>query len=360
VLRWGWLVVRLDRYIGIQVVFAILSVLGIIVGLALLFAFIDELGDVEGSYGLQEAAWYVFLTLPRRVYEMLPMAALIGCLIGLGSLASSSELTIMRAAGVSIGRIVWAVMKPMLVLMLVGILIGEYLAPWSENLAQANRAMAQGGGEAQSARRGLWHRQGEEFVHINAVQPNGVLYGVTRYRFDDQRRLLSSSFARRALHQGDHWQLTDVATTHFRERSTEVVKAASERWDVELNPQLLGTVVLEPEALSVTGLWRYIQYLAEQGLNNGQYWLAFWTKVLQPLVTAALVLMAISFIFGPLRSVTLGQRVFTGVLVGFVFRIAQDLLGPSSLVFGFSPLFAVLIPAAICALAGGWLLRRAG
>jgi lipopolysaccharide export system permease protein len=139
-----------------------------------------------------------------------------------------------------------------------------------------------------------------------------------------------------------------------------VVKSLSERWDVELNPQLLGTVVLEPDALSVTGLWRYIQYLGEQGLNNGQYWLAFWTKVLQPLVTAALVLLAISFIFGPLRSVTLGQRVFTGVLVGFVFSIAQDLLGPSSLVFGFSPLLAVLIPAAICAVAGMGLLRRAG
>ncbi|MNN71561.1 Lipopolysaccharide export system permease protein LptG [compost metagenome] len=110
----------------------------------------------------------------------------------------------------------------------------------------------------------------------------------------------------------------------------------------------------------MTGLWRYIHYLGEQGLNNSRYWLAFWTKSLQPLVTATLVLLAISFIFGPLRSVTLGQRVFTGVLVGFVFRIAQDLLGPSSLVFGFSPLLAVLVPAGICALAGVWLLRRAG
>ncbi len=352
--------VKLDRYIGAQVFVAILGVLGIIVGLALLFAFIDELGDVEGGYSLLDASWYVLLTAPRRLYEMLPMAALIGCLIGLGSLASNSELTIMRAAGVSIGRIVWAVMKPMLVLMLVGVLIGEYLAPYTENQAQASRAMAQGGGEAQTAKRGLWHRQGQEYVHINAVQPNGVLFGVTRYRFDDNKRMLSASFARRAQYEGDHWQLEEVATTHFQERSSEVIKQDRERWDVELTPQLLGTVVLAPDALSITGLWGYIHYLAEQGLNNSQYWLSFWTKVLQPLVTAALVLMAISFIFGPLRSVTLGQRVFTGVLVGFVFRIAQDLLGPSSLVFGFSPLFAVLIPAGICALAGIWLLRRAG
>lgn len=351
---------KLDRYIGAQVFLAILAVLGVIVALALLFAFIDEMGDVQGNYGVGDALWYVLLTAPRRIYEMLPMAALIGCLIGLGTLASNSELTIMRAAGTSIGRIVWAVMKPMLVLMLVGILIGEYLAPWSENMAQASRSLAQGAGEAQTAKRGLWHRQGQEFVHINAVQPGGVLYGVTRYHFDDQRHLLSSSFARRATFQGQYWQLEEVVTTSFHERSTEVNKAKQERWDIELSPQLLNTVVMEPDSLSISGLWRYIHYLKDQGLNNGQYWLAFWTKILQPVVTAALVLMAISFIFGPLRSVTLGQRVFTGVLLGFVFRIVEDLLGPSSLVFGFSPFFAVLIPAACCALAGLYLLRRAG
>ncbi|BCG26775.1 LPS export ABC transporter permease LptG [Pseudomonas tohonis] len=352
--------VRLDRYIGTSVFFGILAVLGVIVGLALLFAFIDELGDVDGSYGVMEAAVYVLMTTPRRIYEMLPMAALIGSLIGLGGLASSSELTIMRAAGVSIGRIVWAVMKPLLVLMLAGVLIGEYVAPWSENLAQGNRALAQGGGEAQSAKRGQWHRQGNQYVHINAVQPNGVLYGVTRYDFDGERRMQSASFARRAMYQTDHWQLEDVSTTYFRGDHTEVIESPNERWDIELSPQLLGTVAMEPEALSITGLWRYTHYLADQGLNNGRYWLAFWTKVLQPLVTGALVLMAISFIFGPLRSVTLGQRVFTGVVIGFVVRISQDLLGPSSLVFGFSPLLAVLIPAGICALAGVLLLRRAG
>ncbi|NUT89160.1 LPS export ABC transporter permease LptG [Pseudomonas corrugata] len=352
--------VKLDRYIGSSVFMAILAVLGIILGLATLFAFIDEMSDVSDTYTLADVASYVLLTAPRRLYDMLPMAALIGCLIGLGSLASNSELTIMRAAGVSVGRIVWAVMKPMLVLMLVGVLIGEYIAPATENTAQANRSLAQGGGDAQSAKHGLWHRQGDEFIHINSVQPNGILYGVTRYRFDEQRHMLSSSFAKRAQFAEDHWQLSDVTTTLFHEKNTEVVASPQERWDVAISPQLLSTVVMAPESLSITGLWGYIHYLADQGLNNGRYWLAFWVKVLQPLVTAALVLMAISFIFGPLRSVTLGQRVFTGVLVGFTFRIAQDLLGPSSLVFGFSPLFAVLVPAGVCALAGLWLLRRAG
>ncbi|WP_300725854.1 LPS export ABC transporter permease LptG [Pseudomonas sp.] len=352
--------VKLDRYIGKSVLLAILAVLGIILGLASLFALVDEMRSISSSYSILDVFSFVALTAPRRVYEMLPMAALIGCLIGLGGLASNSELTIMRAAGVSLGRIVWAVMKPMLVLMLAGVLMGEYVVPATENVAQANRALAQGGGDSQSSGHGMWHRQGDEFIHINAVQPGGVLYGVTRYRFDKERHLLSSSFAKKAQFDQDSWLLSDVSTTVFHDRSTEVIKTPEERWDVALSPQLLSTVVMAPESLSISGLWGYIHYLKDQGLNNGRYWLAFWVKVLQPLVTAALVVMAISFIFGPLRSVTLGQRVFTGVLVGFSFRIAQDLLGPLSLVFGFSPLFAVLLPATICALAGFILLRRAG
>ncbi|MBN2985341.1 LPS export ABC transporter permease LptG [Pseudomonas fluorescens] len=358
--------VKLDRYIGSSVLIAILAVLGIIIGLASLFAMVDEMKSINDSYTVWNVLNYVLLTAPRRLYEMMPMAALIGCLIGLGSLASNSELTIMRAAGVSIGRIVWAVMKPMLLLMVCSVLIGEYVAPPAEATAQANRALAQGSGDAQSAKHGLWHRQGDEFIHINAVQPGGLLIGVTRYRFDKERHMLSSSFAKSAQYSNEKWQLTDITTTYFRnvgqgiQASTEVINVPSEEWGISLKPELLNTVVMIPESLPISGLWSYIHYLKDQGLNNGRYWLAFWVKVLQPVVTAALVLMAISFVFGPLRSVTLGQRVFTGVLVGFTFQIAQNLLGPLSLVFGFSPLFAVLVPTTICALAGFWLLRRAG
>lgn len=351
---------RLDRYIGSSVFLAIVAVLGVITALALLFAFIDELDDVEGAYSAWSAALYIGLTAPSRMYEMLPMAALIGCLVGLGGLASNSELTVIRAAGVSISRIVWAVMKPMLVLMFIGVLVGEYVAPWSSSIAQANRAMAQSVGKAQSSKHGLWHRQGNEYIHINAVQPGGKLLGITRYAFDDQQRLLGSSFAQQGLYQEDYWQLEDIVYTDLAERSSSVRHAVSERWDVEITPQLLNTVVMDPDTLPMTGLWHYANYLNEQGLNASRYWLAFWVKVLQPLVTAALVLLAVSFVFGPLRSVTLGQRVFTGVVVGFIFSIAQDLLGPASLVFGFAPIFAVALPALICAVLGFWLLRRAG
>ncbi len=352
---------RLDRYIGSAVLFSILVVSLIILGLDVLFAFINELDSLQGNYGVFEALGYVLLTAPRRFYDMLPLAALIGCLVGLGTLASNSELTVMRAAGVSLARIITAVMKPLLALMLAGVLIGEYVAPYSENLAESRRAVAQSSGEAVSSSRGLWHREGNDFIHINAVQPNGVLHGVTRYRFDDQRDLLETSFARRATVQTDGWRVEDVESTLFQsDGRTETATSSEQNWDLELTPELLRVVVLDPDVLPMSGLWDYQQYLAEQGLNNSLYWLSFWKKLFQPLATIALVFVAISFIFGPLRSVTLGQRVFTGVLVGFSFQILQDLLGPSSLVFGFSPLIAVLLPILGLLLMGGWLMRRAG
>ena len=350
----------LDRHIGKTVFLSVLTVAVIVVGLDLLYAYISELEDLEGGYGAVEALTYILLTTPRRLYELLPMAALVGCLIGLGTLASNSELTVMRASGVSIARIMGAVLKPLLALMVAGVLLGEYAAPYSENLAESRRALAIGSGEAVKSK-GLWHREGDDFIHINAVQPNGVLHGITRYRFDDQRELIETSFAHRASVQGEDWLLEDVATTLFEPDGTSRVEQhAQQRWDVGLSPRLLRVVLLDPDVLPLTGIWHYQNYLAEQGLNNSQYWLAFWKKLLQPLTTAALVFVAISFIFGPLRSVTLGQRVFTGVLVGFSFRILQDLLGPSSLVFGFSPLIAVLLPILILLVMGGLLMRRAG
>ena len=316
--------------------------------------------DLEGDYGALQALLYIGLTAPRRLYELLPMAVLVGCLIGLGALASNSELTVMRASGVSIGRIMVSVLKPLLVLMLVGVLVGEYVAPYTENLADSRRAVAMGSGSAVKSK-GLWHREGNDFIHINALHPNGTLRGVTRYRFDDERRLIEASFAQQARMENDHWMLEGVSATLFEaDGHSRVERHDQQRWDVGLSPDLLRIILLEPDVLPLPSIWHYQHYLAEQGLNNSQYRLAFWKKLLQPVTTAALVFVAISFIFGPLRSVTLGQRVFTGVLVGFSFRIIQDLLGPTSLVFGFSPLIAVLLPIMILLVMGAWLMRRAG
>lgn len=351
---------RIDGYVMRTVGGAMFLVMVVVLSLDLIFGFIGELEDTRNNYQTLEALWYVALTLPRRIYDYLPLGAFMGCLVGLGSMASSSELTVIRAAGVSLRRVVWSAMKPALVVVVLGVLIGEYVAPPAERLAQSEKAVALGAGSNVASAAGVWHREGDVFIHLNAVQPNGVLHGVSLFQFNEARELQSASFAKRAIFQGDHWRLEDVRRTVIEDTGTELETSHSLRWDTGLSPQVLSVLIVKPENLSMTGLYTYASYLGEQDLNASRYWLAFWKKALMPLGTAVMVLVAISFIFGPLRSVTMGFRVFTGLMVGLLFKYMQDLLGPMSLVYGFNPMLAVLIPIAISALAGAILMRRAG
>ncbi len=351
---------RIDGYVMRTVGGAMFLVMVVVLSLDLIFGFIAELEDTRNNYQTLEALWYVALTLPRRIYDYLPLGAFMGCLVGLGSMASSSELTVIRAAGVSLKRIVWSAMKPALVVVVLGVLIGEYVAPPAERLAQSEKAVALGAGSNVASAEGVWHREGDVFIHLNAVQPNGVLHGVSLFRFNEARELKSASFAKRGIFQGDHWRLEDVRRTLIENDGTELETEQSMRWETGLSPQVLSVLIVKPENLSMSGLYTYASYLEEQDLNASRYWLAFWKKTLMPLGTGVMVLVAISFIFGPLRSVTMGFRVFTGLLVGLLFKYMQDLLGPMSLVYGFNPMLAVLIPIAINAAAGAILMRRAG
>lgn len=350
---------KLDWYIGKHVLGAILVVMLVVVGLDVLFALVDELDTLNQRYDLYEAMIYVVTTTPRRIYEFVPLSCLVGCLVGLGMLASHSELTVMRASGVSTGRIVMAVLKPVLVLVIAALLLGEYVVPQTEQIAQSRRALVQSGGEALKSRYGVWHREGDTFIHINAVQPDGAIFGITRYRVNDHHELLSASYARTGVYRHGAWQLEDIRETRFLGDHTEVVKRPTETWTSGLTPTLLSVIVVDPVDLPISGLQRFSKYLADQGLSNTDYRLAFWSKLLQPLSILALVLIGISFIFGPLRSVTVGQRLIVGIMVGLVFKFAQDLLAPASTVYGFTPLLAVLAPILVCALAGVWMLRRA-
>jgi lipopolysaccharide export system permease protein len=349
----------LSRYIGRTVVVAIALVLVVIVGLDAVTAFIDESGDISETYTVWEVLLFVLLTLPGRLYEYTPFAALIGCLIGLGQLATNSELVVMRGAGVSIARLVWIVLKPTLVVALLAFLLGEYVAPRAEQLAQSRRAIALNPGEGVAGRHGLWNREGNTFLHFNALDPEGVVHGVILLQFDNQYRLQSALRAKRADYAGDHWMMRQAVKTDFSSWQTTRTPYETLRWDTAITPELLTMEVVAPDQLPLVDLYRYSRYLAQQGLDADDFELAMWRKLLQPLAVASLVLVAISFIFGPLRDGTLGFRIFAGVIVGIVFRTSQDLLGPASLVFGFSPLYAALVPVLLCMAAGLLMLWRA-
>ncbi|HUH37513.1 MAG TPA: LPS export ABC transporter permease LptG [Spongiibacteraceae bacterium] len=351
---------RLNRYVNRTVMAAMLLVLAVLVGLDVLGALIEETGSLSGDYGFAEAARYVALSVPGNLFSFLPFAALVGVLAGLGLLAGSSELVVMRSAGVSVLRLVWMALKPALVLALVGLLIAEYVAPNAQQIADSARARALQQ-DRQLSRHGLWHREGHQFMHFNAVEPNGVLYGVTIYVFDedDSRHLSAVTQARRASYQQGFWLLEDVRETRLFADHTTSSQRGNQVWNVQLTPELLNILALDPDDLSISGLYRYGSYLIGQGLRSGEYRLAFWNKLLQPLAVVSLVLVAASMVFGSTRQTTMGYRIFLGVIIGIVFRTSQDMLGPASLVYGFQPLYAALAPIAASALVGLLLLHRA-
>jgi lipopolysaccharide export system permease protein len=349
---------KITRYVSTSVFSAIALTLLVFMSLFFILTLIDQLQSVRGNYTALEALINVVLRMPEALNILIPFSCLIGCLAGLGALATSSELVIIRAAGVSTNRIVWMSLRPALVFMLLQLVVSEYVSPYAEQMAISRKAIVLGTSVKQSQQK-LWNHETNEFMHFDAVLPSGIIYGLSRYQLNDEHQLVSASFAKQAIYQGDHWQEEDVAITHVEKDATRVENMASRRWDFRLTPDLLNVLVLEPDSLSLRNLFYYNTYLNQQKIENQDYSLAFWKKALEPLATASLVLIAISFVFGPLRSVTMGQRVFTGVMFSVVFFLAQKLFGPASLVFGFSPLLAVLSPILICVGIGVILLRKA-
>ncbi|HEY5717876.1 MAG TPA: LPS export ABC transporter permease LptG [Motiliproteus sp.] len=350
---------RLDRYIGKVVLGACLTVLLLIVALDSLFTLIDLLPDERYHFSVATLSEYMLLSLPERIYGFFALSTLIGCLTGLGFLATSSELTVMRAAGVSTLRILGSVMQPVLLLTLVVGLMGELVLPQAEQQAIAVRAKAKGSQDSSINQWNVWHREGEWFINARAIDTDGTLHGLTRYRIDSQRRLVEASYARLGVYRGDGWDLKQVGTTYFEGERTRAEHVAEQTWKIGLRPELLQYLAMEPINMSVQGLVSYSDYLEQQGVNSVRYRFALWNKLLLPMAILGLVLIATSFVFGSMRSVTLGQRVMVGVIVGLLFKFSQDLFGPASLVFGFSPLLAALAPMLVCLAAGMWMLRRA-
>jgi lipopolysaccharide export system permease protein len=354
---------KIDAHIRNTVLLSMLVVVSLIISVDLVFSLAEEIADTDENYSLLNALSYIALTLPTSIYELLSFTALGGALIGLGILASNNELVVIQAAGVSIWRIVGCVLKPTLLIMVISLLLGEYIAPPLEQLAQSNKAVQQSGNASISSEQGIWRKVANEYIHINAIAPGGkILYGITRYEVGANRNILSSSFAESAsyIEQGDssYWRLTNVRESNFAGASISRQEYLQEDWQIDLSPELLAVLLVEPDRQSISGLYRFAQFFEAQGLDSATYFLAFWKKLLQPLATLVLVILAISFVFGPLRESTMGFRVFVALGIGLAFTIMQRLMEPASLLYGFSPVLAVLTPIIFCAALGLFLMRR--
>ena len=265
----------IDRYIRERVLLAMLVVISLVLSIDIVFALVDELGDTENAYNAWEAMRYVAMTLPSRIFQLLPFTALGGSLIGLGVMASHNELIIIQSAGVSTWRLVWAVLKPAIFVMIAGLILGEYIAPPLQQAAQSSKAILSSGVENIDAGSGSWRKLGNEYIHVNAIAPGGeTLFGVSRYKLSslsDSTALESASFAQSASYvaqeEGGYWLLKNVVESRFEPAFVRTSESDSEEWHVDLSPQMLAVMLVAPDRQSISGLYSFAQFFENQGMN---------------------------------------------------------------------------------------------
>ncbi|MCE2571354.1 LPS export ABC transporter permease LptG [Motilimonas eburnea] len=349
----------LDRYIGRTIIAATLLCLLTLVGLSAIIKFVEQLGKVgQGEYDLMMAALYVLLKMPKEIELFFPMAALIGSLIGLGSLASSSELVVMQAAGISKLRIAFAVLKTAIPIMVLVMVMGEFVSPISEQAAKELRRGATKGGDVISSQYGVWAKDGENFVSIGEVRNKTQLYDVSVFIFNDELELTQALHAERAEYTDKVWQAYDITKTTFSHKQVSTEQFPQQAFESGLTPDKLSVVTIKPEDMSMRNLWDYIDYLQANKQDAARYQLAFWRAVMVPFTVLVTMLLAISFIFGPLRTVTMGARLMMGIVVGFTFYVSNEMFGPVSLVFNFPPLVGAVTPSLCFVGLSAFLLKR--
>ena len=349
----------LDRYLGRTVAGAAAIVMLFLLTAFSFFGFLDELNDVgRGSYSVLAAAEFTLLRLPVIAYQLFPVAALIGTLLGLGTLVSNSEMVVIRGAGVSLARTIVAVMKAGLVLTVIAILVGEFLAPTAEQDATNLRSLALSNQIALKTRNGFWAKDGNSFINIRSILPGDRVANIYIYEFDSKDRLRVSTHAKSAHYADKQWLLNNIEQTIFTGDSVTVRRISHAVWESLLRPELIGLVIINPDSLSTWELVNYIHYLRQNSQNTQRYEQALWSKLIYPLATAAMVFLAIPMVFASARVASVGGRIMIGSLVGIVFHIVNQAAGHLGVVLNLNPLISVVTPTLLVVVAGIVLLRR--
>lgn len=338
----------LNRYIGSTVIKAILMTLLVLTVLTFVLTFIEEIDDIgKGEYRLLDAFVVALSITPRFIYEAFPVSALIGSLLGLGALASHGELVAIRAAGVSLRQVVFSVIKAGFIMMVMVVIVGDLLAPVTEQYGQRLRLEKQNKQVTFHSRHGFWAKDGNAVVNIRSVQASGQLKNITIYEFDEQKRLQLVTLAREAEYVDPHWQMKGVRQSSISEDKVLTRRLKQANFASVVNPAMLDIAVVKPFMLPVWELYQYIETMKASGQEVSNYAVAFWTKLATPVATVVMLILSVPFVLGSARSVNTGQRVFAGALLGTLFYLFSRGFSFLVLVYGWPPFLVLLFPVAV-------------
>ena len=354
----------LQRYIGRDVLLATLLIFGALLALFAFFDLIHELGDVgRGDYTISRALLFVTLNLPSRLYELFPVAALIGTLFAVAQLVANSEYTVMRASGMSLARVTWSVLRVGIPLAAATFLAGEYVAPPAERIAQTVRTSGDSNRiVAQQFDSGFWFKQDLTFVNIRTVLADMTLSGVRMYEFGDDLRLKVVRVAQSGTFVGNgEWKLENVRSTEIGSDATRVTTVPVFMWSTVLRPSILNVYQVSPERLELGTLYDNIRVLGNNAQKTSRFEIAFWNKVFYPLAVLVMMVLALPFAHFQRRQGGVGFRIFAGTMIGLSFFLLGRLFSNLGVLNDWPPLFSAVFPLAFftaIAVAMLWWIER--
>lgn len=351
----------IDRYLAWAVIGGTLLTLGILLPLLGVVILADDLDNIgTANYTLTDALLFMALSLPRYAYQIFPIATLIGALIGLGALANRSELVAMRAAGLSVWQIVFAGLRGGVLLAVLALVLGEIIAPITEQRGVQLRRQALSGEVAQQTPDGFWAVDEGAYVNIREIQSGTDLRDIFIYQFDAGAGTLIETHASAARYRNARWVLEDIVRSRVSNTGVQTERIAQTGWDSLLDPELLKIVIADPHLLPVWGLYRYIRFMAINKQDSGAYEVVFWGKVVYPFLTLSMILLATPLLLGSSRSSGMGWRLFIGILIGILYYLISRTFAYLALLFGMNPLLAAIAPPLFFISGALLLLRRLG
>ena len=357
-----------ERYLAKQIYAAFGFILFALVALFLFFDILSELGSVKGQYTLPLALLHVLLKAPSRISEIIPIAGLIGSIYVFAMLASQSEFTILRIAGLDMRKGLTTLAKISLPLIIVTLVMSEWIGPYTENLSDQIRMKALGSSYSSQFKTGVWVkdrlrdedgsgpvRPGVRYVNVGKIEQDNEIKNIRMYEFDDAYRLLSiRSAVSGRFDQTGTWILDDVTETRFKETkqadplnpvySAQTFVHPIVSLDSEVTPQILSVLLVSPEKMSIFSLGRFISHLRDNKQDVQRHSIAFWKKMIYPFTIFVMLALALPFAYLKVRAGSVGIKVFGGIMLGMSFQLFNSLFSNVGLLGSWPTLLTALTP----------------
>ncbi len=351
----------LTGYIIKEVLKGSITALILLLTLFNLFTLSDELKNLgEGNYGLKEIVTYVVLTSPRVMYELIPSAALLGSLFVIGAMANNREIIAMRSAGLSIFWVIKSVMLAGAILVVLALFIGEVIAPEAERTAQMIKTTAKNSEVIMSSRYGIWLREDNKFINVRKIAENGNLSDIYTYEVNEQGHLIFANHVEQATFLGENqWRMDSIKQTQVSDQQMIATSKDQMLWKTSIDPDLLDVVIVKPENMSLYDLYMYVHFLKDNNQKAQSFELAFWSRLVNPLITFVMLMVSIPFVVGIKRGVGTGGRMMIGIVIAMLFNIFDKIAGHIGLVYGFNPMVMAILPSMIVFCGAVYIVSRA-